>query len=254
MLKIAACQFTAIENVSKNLETATKLIQMASKKSADLVVLPEIFCSVPYHFDELKKSAEVYKAGPIQQHFSSLAKELNIWIAAGSLPLKADQAGLTNTALVFDNCGKEVCRYDKVHLFSFDGSCEADIYTQGKSAGVFELTKKEETFRIGLAICFDIRFPGMFSEMNHPDLILIPAAFTKITGQAHWETLLRARAIENQCYLCASDQAAPLWGHSMIIDPWGKILEKLGDSENDFIVSAIDKNLVNEVRTRIPMF
>ena len=254
MLKIVSCQFSTCSDISQNIDLATDLIRSACLNDVDLVLLPEIFCLPPFEFDRLADVAETYGTGPLQKHFSSLAKELNVWISAGSIPLISSDGRLTNSAMVYDRNGEEVLRYDKIHLFSYDGTCEATVYEPGKDIGCFDFVKGSESYRIGLAICFDLRFPTEFSEMNRPDLVLIPSAFTTPTGRLHWKTLLKARAIENQCYICASNQAKPLWGHSMIIDPWGKILKELDHSEKGFIVSTLDKDLIGEVRSKIPMF
>ena len=264
MLKIATCQMTSGIDLSKNLEEAESFIRKAAMEGCNLVCLPETFALMPRGRQDVLVFAENYGEGPIQARISSLAKNLGLWIIAGSIALFSDKKDhVTNTCLVYDPYGAVACRYDKIHLFSYhteeERYDEGSLYTPGHEAKSFIIPLDNGTdIKIGLAICYDLRFPGLFRHLGSPDLIVIPSAFTETTGRAHWETLVRARAIENLCYVCAPAQAGSnpdgrsFWGHSMAVDCWGKILGEMGQDDNGVFITELDPRFIAQVRNNLP--
>lgn len=263
MLNIATCQMTSGDDVWANMTIAESLVRSAAKNGSELVLLPEMFPIITEDRRQLLAVAENFGDGPIQQQISSLAKNLGLWICAGSLPLRAENDHITNSCLVYDPYGQVAARYDKIHLFSYESKTEkyneAEIYKAGKRPCSFSLPLQNgTTLKVGLAICYDLRFPELFRSLGEQDLYLLPAAFTKTTGKAHWEILLRARAIENLAYVCASAQAGisssgrGFWGHSMSIDPWGNVIEQLNENETGILYTTLDTRLINQVRTSLP--
>lgn len=181
-----------------------------------------------------------------------------IWVFAGSIPIKSsDPTKVLNTQLVFDHHGQHICRYDKIHLFSFTRGSESYDESRSISPGRSVETVSTPFARIGLSICYDLRFPELYRKMGPVDLILVPSAFTYTTGQAHWEVLLRARAIENQCYVLAPAQGGRhangrrTWGHSMLIDPWGEVMSVLAEHPG-VVIGDIDPQRIKEVRESLP--
>src|SRR5487761_1999449 len=205
--KVAAIQMASGPNVSGNLSEARRLIAKAAEQGARLVVLPEFFAIMG--MTELDKVAvrELPGSGPIQTFLSETARQFKIWLVGGSIPLTASVPDkVLNSCLVFDDQGKQVARYDKIHLFNLslgnESYDEAQTIEPGKQIVVFD----SPFGRIGLAICYDLRFPELFRAMKNVDIIVLPAAFTSTTGKMHWEVLVRARAIENLAYVIASAQ------------------------------------------------
>lgn len=218
-------------DVSANLAAADELIGEAAARGARMVALPEHFSLMSADDTDRLRACEHEGRGPVQDFLSKTAARHGIWIIGGTLPLTADDPKKTrNTTLVFDDCGNLAARYDKIHLFGF--SHDEEHYDEAVSIepGSRVVCFDSPAGKIGLAVCYDLRFPELFRAMGKVDLIVLPAAFTHTTGMAHWETLLRARAIENQCYLAAPAQGGAhphgrqTWGHSMIVDPWGDVL------------------------------
>jgi nitrilase len=196
--------------------------------------------------------------GPIQDALAGLAREHGIWLIGGTLPLVSGDAGrVLNTTLVYDPQGRHVGRYDKIHLFGFskgeESYDEARTIVPGETIGSFDAPFG----KVGLAICYDLRFPELFRAMGECALIVVPAAFTHTTGLAHWEVLLRARAIENQCYVLASAQGGEhpnrrrTFGHSMLIDPWGDVKDVLPEGEG-VVSGEIDPDYIAKVRESLP--
>jgi len=257
-MKIAAAQMISGPEVAPNLATAARLIAEAAGAGAKLVVLPEYFPLIGAA-DEMRLAArEKAGDGPIQRFLAEAALRHGIWLVGGSIPLAAnDPAKLLNSCLVFDETGRQVARYDKIHLFGFRQGAEHYDEAATIEAGDKIVTVDTPFGRIGLAICYDLRFPELFRAMNTIDLIVIPAAFTETTGRAHWELLLRARAVENQCYLLASAQGGPhptgrmTHGNSMIIGPWGEVLARIDKGEG-VIVAELDPARIAEVRGSLP--
>jgi nitrilase len=205
---------------------------------------------------------ENYGAGPIQEQLASFAKDNQIHLVAGTIPLEAKDPGkVLNTSLVFNSTGKQIGRYDKIHLFGFQTNTEryqeSETIEPGSTPEIFKISHNNQEWTFGLSICYDLRFPELYRSMGIVDCHIIPAAFTYTTGKAHWDILLRARAIENQCYVMASAQGGMhpnqrrTWGHSMLIDPWGAVLADLPEGEG-FIEGVLSKEKLNEVRSQLP--
>jgi nitrilase len=248
--------------VSENMATASRLVTAAAHDGAQLVVLPEYFCLMGLKDTDKVKVREVLGSGPIQDQLAMLAKQNGIYLVAGSIPLEAsDPNKVLNTSLVFNPEGQRVERYDKIHLFGFQTSTEryqeSETIEAGSTPGMFEITVDGQKWTFGLSICYDLRFPELYRALGQVDCHIIPAAFTYTTGKDHWEILLRARAIENQCYVLASAQGGihqnqrRTWGNTMLIDPWGAILENLPEGEG-FISGVLCKDKLNEVRSKLP--
>ena len=202
--------------------------------------------------------AEPAGTGVIQNFLSQTAKKYGAWIVGGTLPLvSADTGKVFNTTLVYNPQGVAVVRYDKIHLFGFTKAEESYEESRTIVAGENVVTFETNFGRVGLSICYDLRFPELYRAMGTCSLIVVPAAFTYTTGQAHWEILLRARAIENQCYVLAAAQGGQhsngrrTWGHSMLIDPWGKIVHVLDEGEG-VVSGVLDLLLMQEIRDSLP--
>lgn len=259
--KVACIQMASGPNVQGNLNEAERLIQRAVDAGAELVVLPENFAQMGSDADKLK-TAEVEGSGPIQEFLSETAAHLNIWLAGGSVPLRGSSADhVRSSFLFFDNTGKQVARYDKIHLYDVDLTQSNEHYHE---SSVFEpgdqVVVADTPFgKVGLSICYDIRFPELYRRQLDmgAEILLVPSAFTAVTGKAHWQVLLQARAIENQCYVVASDQGGyhvngrETYGHSMIIDPWGVVLDSL-PSGAGFVIAEIDRIKLESTRTNFP--
>jgi nitrilase len=244
--------------VEENIATARRLIADAAARGAQLVTLPEYWPIMGMTDTDKVAHAEQPGAGPIQDFLASQAREHGIWLIGGTLPLVSGDAGrVLNTTLVYDPQGHHVGRYDKIHLFGFNKGSEsydeARTIVPGETVGSFDAPFG----KVGLAICYDLRFPELFRAMGDCALIVVPAAFTHTTGLAHWEVLLRARAIENQCYVLASAQggthenARRTFGHSMLIDPWGEVKDVLPEGEG-VVSGAIDPEYIAKVRESLP--
>lgn len=263
MNKCAAIQMASSPNIGANLLEAEKLIVEAVKKGAKLVALPENFAIMGMdEFDKVKKK-EPDGTGIIQDFLATLAKKHKVWIVGGTIPLLADDKNKSRAAcLVYNSEGQRVARYDKIHLFDVCVPDTDEKYLESNSieAG-FESVIIETPFgKIGLAICYDLRFPEFFRQLVHKgaEIIIAPSAFTAETGAAHWEILLRARAIENLCYMIAPNQGGfhingrKTFGHSMIVDPWGIILDchKTGAG---IVYADIDRQRLEKIRTNFPV-
>jgi len=232
--KVAALQMASGPNVAGNLSEARRLIENAVEQGARLVVLPEFFAIMVMKEDDMVAAREQAGTGPMQKFLAEMARKYRIWIVGGSIPLVANAPNkVRNACLVFDEHGEQVARYDKIHLFNLDLGNEH--YHEGKTieAGTQVVVVDSPFGRIGLAICYDLRFPELFRAMSNVDIIVLPSAFTATTGKVHWEILVRARAIENLAYVIAAGQGGyhvngrETHGHSMIVDPWGRILDEL---------------------------
>jgi len=261
-LQIASIQMVSTPSVQENLDTAGQLIQAAANDGAKVIVLPEYFCLMGLKDKDKVLAREKLGDGPIQNHLSQLAKEYRIYLVAGTIPLETDDPNkVLNTTLVFDPLGKQMARYDKIHLFGFQTQTEhyqeSETIEAGDTPGIVKIRLSDQEWTFGLSICYDLRFPELYRALGTVDCHIIPAAFTYTTGKAHWEILLRARAIENQCYVLSSAQGGlhpnqrRTWGHSMLIDPWGEILADLPEGSG-FISGVLSKNKLNEVRSQLP--
>ncbi|MEI8031501.1 MAG: carbon-nitrogen hydrolase family protein [Comamonadaceae bacterium] len=261
-MKIAAIQMVSGTNVRSNLEAAGQLLTQAAERGAELAVLPEYFCLMGLQDTDKLSIQEVAGGGLIQDFLSHSAKALGLWVVGGTLPVAtADANRARNTTLVYDPSGACVARYDKIHLFRFGNGQESYDETRTLEPGTqivaFDLPSRDgHVYRVGLSICYDLRFPELYREL-HADVLLVPSAFTFTTGQAHWEVLLRARAIENLAYVVASAQGGlhenkrRTWGHSMIIDPWGKILAQHADGAS-VVTAEVVSELIQSTRVQLP--
>ncbi|XXA04634.1 carbon-nitrogen hydrolase family protein [Paraburkholderia sp. A3BS-1L] len=242
----------------RNLADAEGLIGEAASQGARLVLLPEYFCFMGHKDTDKLAIREPYEDGPIQRFLAAAAKRHGVWIIGGTLPLKAPEENrVLNTTLVFDPSGAERARYDKIHLFSFEKGAESFDEARTIRPGAEVRTFDAPFGRVGLSVCYDLRFPELYRRMGDCALMVVPSAFTYTTGRAHWETLLRARAVENQCYVLAAAQGGQhengrrTWGHSMLIDPWGEIVD-VRDENPGVVIGDIDLERMAAVRASLP--
>ncbi|PWF54923.1 carbon-nitrogen hydrolase family protein [Massilia glaciei] len=258
MTTVAAIQMVSTPDTPANMASARRLVAEAAAGGATLVTLPEYWPVMGMNEHDKVALAEVPGDGPIQAFMAATAREHGIWLVGGTLPLRSNEAGrVMNTTLVYGPDGAPAARYDKIHLFGFtkgdEDYDEARTIVPGAAVGSFEAPFG----RVGLSVCYDLRFPELYRAMGECALILVPAAFTHTTGQAHWEVLLRARAIENQCYVLAAAQGGRhpngrrTWGHSMLVDPWGKVVDQLAEGEG-VVKGVIDVELLASVRASLP--
>ncbi|AWQ06194.1 carbon-nitrogen hydrolase family protein [Bordetella bronchiseptica] len=256
--RVAAIQMVSGPDVDENLAQAAELIGKAAQDGARLVALPEYFCFMGHTDTDKLAIKEESGYGKIQSFLSNISSQYGIWVAGGTLPLTSpDPQRVFNTTFVYGPGGQPAARYDKIHLFNFQRGAEsydeAIAIRPGKAVQVFD----GPCGRVGLSVCYDLRFPELYRAMGTVDLILVPAAFTYTTGQAHWELLLRARAIENQCYVLAPAQGGRhptgrrTWGHSMLVDPWGQVLDVLPEGPG-VIGGTIEAARLAEVRASLP--
>ncbi|WP_321805224.1 carbon-nitrogen hydrolase family protein [Burkholderia sp. BCC1993] len=256
--RVAALQMVSTPDVARNLAEAGRLIAEAAGDGAQLVLLPEYFCFMGHRDTDKLALAEPYRDGPIQRFLSEAAHRHGIWVIGGTLPLKAPEPDrVLNTTLVFDPNGQEAARYDKIHLFNFEKGDESFDEARTIRAGDTVVTFDAPFGRVGLSVCYDLRFPELYRRMGDCALIVVPSAFTYTTGRAHWEMLLRARAVENQCYVLAAAQGGKhengrrTWGHSMLIDPWGEIVA-VRDEGASVVTGALDPQRIADVRQSLP--
>ena len=280
-MKAAAIQMVSSPTLQANLDSALALLKQAAQEGAELAVLPEYFCLLGTRDTDKLGVQEVYGQGVIQQFLSDAARELDLWIVGGTLPLSIGQAQgdsgvedgvpaaaqsgrVCNSSLVYSPAGDCVARYDKIHLFKFDNGQERYDESRVLQAGLqpvtFELASRDgHTWRIGMSICYDLRFPELYRGYARAgaDLLLVPSAFTHTTGQAHWEVLLRARAIENQAFVVAAAQGGlhengrRTWGHSMLVNPWGAVVAQLPEGPG-VVCQELLPALLKESRDQLP--
>ena len=263
MTLCAAIQMASSPTVHSNLISAGKLITEAAKAGAKLVALPENFALMGYHEKDKLACKEADGAGPIQDFLSSVAKKNSVWVIGGTIPIAGDAENKVRAAcLIYNDQGERVARYDKMHLFDVSVPGTNDVYRESDSieAGTSPLVIDSPFGRLGIAVCYDLRFPEFFRNMSTQgvDILVVPSAFTAETGAAHWELLLRARAVENLCYVIAPNQGGfhlngrKTFGHSMIIDPWGVVLDcyKTGSG---FVNADINHERLKQVRTAFPV-
>ncbi|MBU6504445.1 MAG: carbon-nitrogen hydrolase family protein [Betaproteobacteria bacterium] len=232
--RVAAIQMASGPQVDANLSEAERLIKMAADQGASLVALPEYFAIMGMQENDKVQIAEPFGKGPIQEFLARTAKRFGVWIIGGSAPIKStDSTKIRNSSLVYDSEGHCVARYDKIHLFGFQRGAERYEEARTIQPGSEVVTVETPFGKLGLSICYDLRFPELYRAMGPVDLIFVPSAFTETTGRAHWETLIRARAIENMAYVVAPAQGGyhmngrETHGSTMIVDPWGVILDQL---------------------------
>jgi len=258
--RIAALQMVSGPEVDANLASAGHLLAEAAAGGAQLAVLPEYFCLIGRRDTDKLAVAETLGDGPIQRFLADAARRHAMWIIGGTLPLKTDDpARALNANTVWAPDGTLAAHYDKIHLFSFEQGAER--YDEGRvlRAGGTPVALQAGPLRVGLSVCYDLRFPELYRALMQPpcDLLSVPSAFTVPTGRAHWELLLRARAVENQCYVVAAAQGGEhatgrrTWGHSMIVDPWGEVLAVRPEGEG-VVFADVDPARLADVRTRLP--
>lgn len=258
VVRVAAVQLASGPSVAANLNEARRLIAMAAKQGAKLVALPEYFAIMGMQDTDKVKVREEEGKGPIQQFLAETAKKHKIWLVGGSVPLVSNEASrVRNSCLVYDDKGKQVARYDKIHLFGFDMGKEHYSEQRTIEPGR-EVKVIDSPFgRLGLSICYDLRFPELYRAMKDVDIIFVPSAFTETTGKAHWETLIRARAIENLAYVIAPAQGGyhlngrETHGDSMIVDPWGVVLDRLPRGSG-VVMAGINPEYVQRLRKSLP--
>ena len=263
--KIAAIQTVSSHVVADNLAAAGELIARAAGEGAELIALPEYFCIMGLKETDKVDAREAFGRGPIQDFLAATAAKHKVWLIGGTVPLDTGAPGkIWNTSLVFDASGASVARYDKIHLFGFrktheDGRVEAFDEARTIRHGSNAPVALDTPFgRVGLSVCYDLRFPELYRALGACDLMLVPSAFTATTGKPHWEPLLRARAIENLCYVLAPAQGGKhssgrrTHGHTMLIDPWGSIIAEKSDEGAGVVLGEINLDKIAESRASLP--
>ena len=256
--RIAAIQMTAGANIWGNLEEAARLLEIAAAQGAKLAALPEYFCLMGMSDADRVAAREQVNEGPIQDFLGKIARRLGIWLVGGSVPLVSSRPDkVRNSCLVYNDKGEQVARYDKIHLFGLELGNERYAEEETIEAGCGVVVVDSPFGRMGLSICYDLRFPELYRSMGQVDIIFAPAAFTATTGKAHWETLIRARAIENLAYVVAPAQGGyhvngrETHGDSMIVDPWGVILNRLPRGSG-VVTADINPEYQASVRNSLP--
>ena len=252
--KVAALQMVSAPEVATNREAAARLIAEAAAAGARLAALPENFYLIGRHEGDKVKAREADGSGPIQEFLSLQAKKHRLWIVGGTAPISCnDENRIRSACLVFDDTGKRLARYDKMNLFRFERGEERYDEARTLEPGTAGVALASPFGRLALSVCYDVRFPEIYRGLGRFDVMFVPSAFTVPTGAAHWETLLRARAIENQAYVVAPAQGGlhasgrRTYGHSMIVDPWGVVLGVRPEGEG-VVLAEIDLDRVQEVR------
>jgi len=251
-------QMASGPNVAGNLNEARRLVEKAAQQGAKLVVLPEFFAIMGMKETDKIAVREQPGSGQIQSFLSETARKHKIWLVGGSIPLAADAPNkVRNSCLVYNELGEQVARYDKIHLFNLDLGNEQYHEANTIEAGDQVVVVDSPFGRIGLAICYDLRFPELFRAMKDVDIIVLPAAFTATTGKVHWEALVRARAIENLSYFIAAAQGGyhvngrETHGHSMVVDPWGRVLDELTRG-SDVVMAELNPSYQASLRSSLP--
>lgn len=264
-MSFAVIQMVSQSDIQGNLDSAGRLLRQAADSGARLAVLPENFAAMGRRDVAAIGRAEALGEGPILRWLKQTSRDLNLWIVAGTLPLPLDgqpEGKVTACSLLIDDRGQTVARYDKLHLFDVDVADargryrESDDYAHGGQVVVADTP----VGRLGLTVCYDLRFPELYTALREAgaELITAPSAFTAVTGAAHWEVLLRARAIETQCYLLAAAQGGihpgprETFGHAAIIDPWGRVLAEQAQGEA-VLLAERDSEEQASIRTRMPV-
>ena len=264
-MKVAAIQMVSAITREANLVRAHALLGQAARDGAELAVLPEYFCMMGARDTDKLGLRETAGAGTVQGFLADAAREFGLWIVGGTLPLETgDERHVFNSALAYSPQGERVARYDKIHLFFYDNGRERyderRVIAPGTEPVCFDLPSRDgHRWRIGMSVCYDLRFPELYRALARQgaELLLVPSAFTHTTGSAHWEVLLRARAIENLCWVVAPAQGGThengrrTWGQSMVVDPWGAVVAQRAVEEG--VVSfELDAGQVEQARTQLP--
>ncbi len=263
MSHVAALQMISTADVAVNLQVAARLIAEAAAQGAQLILLPECFAAFGHNALHKLAADEFAGNGPIRPFLAAQARQYGVWLVAGSIPLPATAGGKAMACcLVVDDQGREVVRYDKLHLFDVEVADQQRSYRESKDYdyGNQVICVDTPVGRLGLSICYDVRFAELYLALRRAgaELIVVPSAFTAVTGAAHWEVLLRARAIETQCYILAANQGGQhpngrqTFGHSCLIDPWGELVACLPQGEG-VVIGQLDMQLLNTIRERMPI-
>jgi len=265
-MKVAAIQMVSAVAREANLATARQLLVQAAEAGAELAVLPEYFCVMGRRDTDKLPLAERADGGTVQAFLAESARELGLWIVGGTLPMESAEAQhVFNTSFAYSPQGACVARYDKIHLFRFDnGSEQYDerrVITPGTQPVLFDLPSRDgHAWRVGMSVCYDLRFPELYRALARQgaDLLLVPSAFTRTTGAAHWEVLLRARAIENLAWVVAPAQGGrhengrQTWGQSLVVDPWGTVVAQQEAGEAGVVLAELDARRIEQVRLQLP--
>jgi nitrilase len=258
MTPIAAVQMVSTTDPLINMQRAAQRIGEAADAGARMVLLPEYWSVLGRHETDKLAHAEDPGVGPLQDFMADAARKHNIWLIGGTIPLKSSEPGkVRNTLLTFGPDGVLAARYDKIHLFGFERGEESFDESRTIAPGSEVVVLDSPLGRVGLSVCYDLRFPELYRAMGECSLLVVPSAFTYTTGRAHWEILLRARAIENQCYVLAAAQGGQhengrrTWGHSMLIDPWGEIVAQHAEGEA-IVMGRFDPDQLQSVRASLP--
>ena len=262
-MQVAALQTVSGVDLEANLERAHALLAEAARGGAELAVLPEYFCLMGQRDTDKLAAREAFGSGRVQSFLADAAREFGLWVVGGTLPLAAgDAQRVRNTSLAFSPRGGCVARYDKIHLVRFDNGRErydeARVIEGGREPQAFTLPSRDgHAWRVGLTVCYDLRFPELYRALA-ADLLLVPSAFTHVTGEAHWEVLLRARAVENLAYVLAPAQGGRhengrrTWGHSMVVDPWGLVLAQRAEEGPGVVLAELSRERLAQVRAQLP--
>lgn len=262
-LQVAAIQMVSAASLQANLDAAARLVREAARGGAQVAVLPEFFCLLGRKDTDKVDLKEPAGQGPIQSFLADLARECGLWLIGGTVPLASPEPRrIWNACLVFDPRGEQAARYDKVHLFGLRRGTErfdeSATIVPARTPVVADLTiGAGQPWRVGLSVCYDLRFPEYYRALGTVDFTVVPSAFTHVTGQAHWEVLLRARAIENQCYIVAPAQGGlhengrRTWGHTLVVDPWGDVLGCRPEGQG-VVQVRIERARIAEVRAQLP--
>lgn len=258
-VKVAGIQMASSPQVNSNLIEAERLIALAVAQDAKIVVLPEYFCIMGNKETDKVSVREKADDGPIQKFLAKMARKHKIWLIGGTVPLVSNFPNkVRNSCLVFNDKGEQVARYDKIHLFGLDLGAEHYHEENTIESGDSIVVVDTPYGKIGLSVCYDLRFPELYRAMGEVDIIVIPSAFTETTGKAHWESLIRARAIENLCYVIAPAQGGyhvsgrETHGNSMIVDPWGVILDRLPRGSG-IVTANVNRDYQASLRNSLPV-
>lgn len=252
----AAVQMVSAPELEPNLRAAERLLGVAAAAGAQLAALPENFYCIGRNERDKVAMQEAEGDGPIQHFLSACSKKLGLWILAGTVPIKCgDAQKIRSASLLYDDTGARVARYDKMNMFKFERGEEK--YDEGRTIepGTRPVAVDSPFGRLALSVCYDVRFPELYRGLGRFDVMFIPSAFTVPTGAAHWDLLMRARAVENQAYLVAPAQGGlhaagrRTWGHSMIVDPWGEVLAMRAEGEG-VVTAEIDPERLQDIRRR----
>ena len=265
-MKVAAIQMVSGTERDANLAHARQALAQAAEQGAELAVLPEYFCLLGQRDTDKLAIQEPFGHGPIQSMLAQAARELGLWVVGGTLPLSVSgqPERVRNSCLVFNPSGACVARYDKMHLFGFDNGQErydeSRVLQAGDTPTWFDLSAHDgQVWRVGLSVCYDLRFPELYRQLSQAGahVLLVPSAFTHTTGQAHWEVLLRARAVENLCWVVASAQGGVhangrrTWGHSLCVNPWGEVVAHQA-TDAGVVLADLDMATLERWRSQLP--